>query len=274
MQMECVHSVPYLKKVYIFRMETPKVYVYVRFFHQDKHYFHHFMEYYFGLGVDKICVNVNYRFAEDKDKYEEFLHFVQTSPYAEKLVITTGPNSELISELKHVKSAQESAIALCDIEKDFIIPADSDELHQYPDTLPNLMKMMQDENIDYLDGPTIEKISVDGTCPPVVEGVSLFQQFPRWNHKLFCCPKIGLIKARHVHHLGVGHHMVDKKLELVKKKCIESHHFRWNLQGKDRVENWLKTWRTPNCAGWKDIPKYERMLACFSNNLLYYNPTP
>jgi hypothetical protein len=218
-------------------MEHPKIYVYVRFFHQDKHYFHHFMKYYLALGVDKICVNVNYRFAEDKDKYEDFLRFVETSEYIDKLLITTGPNSELIAELKHVKATQESAIALCDQERDFIIPADSDELHQYPDILPNLVKMMNDEKLDYLDGPSIEKVSVDGSCPPIVEGTSLFQQFPRWNHRLFACPKITLIRAKYAHHLGVGHHMLDKKFELVKKKCTETHHFRWNLQGKDRVEN-------------------------------------
>lgn len=249
-----------------------KVVVYVRFFHQDKHYFNHFMNFYLDLGVYKICINVNYRFPEDKEKYEEFLNFVKTSKYAEHLVITTGPNSESIAELNHVKAAQQSAIDLCDLDTDFIIPADSDEFHQFPDTLPNIINMMNDEKIDYLDGQTFEKVSADGSCPPILEGKSLFQQFPRWNHKLFCCPKIGIIRARYAHHLCVGHHMLDAKLALAKKKCIETHHFRWNFQGKDRVENWIRTWRIPHYNGWKDIPKYAKMLECYYNDLLLYDP--
>jgi hypothetical protein len=249
-----------------------KVVVYVRFFHQDKHYFTHFMNYYLDLGVYKICVNVNYRFEEDKAKYEAFLHYVKTSRYAEHLVITTGPNGELVTESKHVKAAQESAIALCDLDTDFIIPADSDELHQFPDTLPNIIKMMNDEKIDYLDGQTLEKVSVDGSCPPVLEGISLFQQFPRWNHKLFRCPKIGIIRAQYAHYLSVGHHMIEPNLNLAKKHCIETHHFRWNYQGRDRVENWIRTWRNPKYTGWKDMVKYARMLECYCNDLLFYNP--
>ncbi len=60
--------------------------------------------------------------------------------------------------------------------------------------------------------------------------------------------------------------------ELEKKKLLTvTNHFRWNLQGKKRLENWIKLWNNEKYYGWKDIDKYNLILNAYnSNNLLNY----
>jgi len=247
----------------------PKCILYVRFTHYDKHLFNHFMKHYLNLGVYKICININYRFEEDKTDYENFVEFVNSSEYINNLVITLGPNNDTVAEGVHCTIAKKSALALCDLNEDFVIPADSDEFHKYPDTLENLMIMMVKNNIDYLTGHTYEKVSQDGFCKNVDSNIDIFEQFPNVNNKLFVASKIGLIKSNIADLLGVGHHYLNNK-KLTCKNGVQTHHFRWTLESKKRVENWIKLWKNPLCQGWKDISKYEKILELYNCNLLEY----
>lgn len=66
---------------------------------------------------------------------------------------------------------------VCDPE-DWVISADIDELHVYPDDLSAVIDWMQDEGIDCLDGPMIDRVAADGTLAAVEPERSLQETFP------------------------------------------------------------------------------------------------
>jgi hypothetical protein len=169
------------------------------------------------------------------------------------------------------------------IEEDYIIPSDSDEFQEFPDTLENILKIMKKEDLYYLDGCTKERVSESGQVIMIEKDKDIFEQFPKFNNKLFCQPKIGLIKAKYFKYMGVGHHGIgytgseylsneDKKYIFTKsKRIVSTNHFRWNMQGKTRIEKWIILFKDKNYKGWSDIDKYKKMLDVFNSNLLDYN---
>jgi hypothetical protein len=163
--------------------------------------------------------------------------------------------------------------------EDYIIPADSDELQEFPDTLENILKLMKIEQLSYLHGCTKERVSENGEVIMLEKDKDIFLQFPKDNYKLFCQPKISIIKAKYFHYISVGHHMINNinkinskdKEELLKNKRITiTNHFKWNLQGKIRLQNWYNLWNNENYKGWKDLEKCKKMLDVFNQNLLDY----
>ena len=77
----------------------------------------------------------------------------------------------------------------------------------------------------------------------------------------------------------MGHHSIninsianlEDKYELYKnKRIIRTNHFKWNLQGKIRLECWYKLWNNEKYIGWKDLNKCKKMLDVFNSNLLEY----
>lgn len=258
----------------------PKTFVCCRFTHYDDFLFDHFMNYYLKLGVYKFLINFNYKFENDKEKFESFLEYVKNSPFMEYIIYNIGPNSEfLTAESLNIKMLGKLTYENVNLEEDFIIPADSDEFQEFPDTLDNIIQLMNNEKYSYLHGNTIERVSETGEVIMVEKDIDIFKQFPKFNQKLFVQPKIGIIKAKYFSYVGVGHHSISMndisntihKEELSKSKRITlTNHFKWNLQGKIRLENWHKLWTDENYRGWKDIEKCEKMLGVFNKNLLEY----
>lgn len=254
-----------------------KVYVCTRFNHNDDFLFEHFMDYYLKLGVHKFLINFNYKIEKEKEKenFEKFIQYVINSKYIDKIIYNIGPNTECLCETVNIEMLKELVNKNVNIEEDYIIPADSDEFQEFPDTLENILEMMEKEDLYYLDGCTKERVSESGQAKMVEKDKDIFEQFPKFNNNLFCHPKIGLIKAKYFKHTGVGHHYVninsekDKNIPISKKNVI-TNHFKWSLQGKKRIENWVKLWNNEKYTGWKDVKKIEKMLAVFNSNLLEY----
>lgn len=234
------------------------------------------MKYYLSLGVLKFLINFNYRFEESKAEFDDFIDYVKTSEYSQYILYNIGPN-ELGSNEQSNIGMLKTLVRQHTSENDYVIPADSDEFHQYahpPQSLPDVITMMSTNNIAYMVGATCERISDDGSVIPVQDDLDLFNQFPKHNPKLFVMPKISIIQAKYYQYIGVGHHYIDKKhvdtLSLVSTRQGVTHHFRWNLQGKMRIENWIKLWTNEGYKGWKDVSKYEKMLRVFETNLIEY----
>jgi len=256
-----------------------KIFVCSRFTHYDDFLFEHFMKYYLKLGVYKFLINFNYKFDKDKENFELFLENVKNSPYNNYIIYNIGPNTEKLFETPNIEMLKKLVNDNVNLEEDYIIPADSDEFQEFPDTLENIIQMMKENHYSYLNGCTKERISETGEIIMVEKDKDIFEQFPKFNDSLFVHPKIGIIKAKYFHYTGVGHHHISlnptatdfEKEELSKSKHISTtNHFRWNLQGKIRLENWYKMWLDENFTGWKDIKKCEKMLTVFNQNLLEY----
>lgn len=252
-----------------------RIFVAVRFTHTDRCFFLHFMKYYLSLGVNLFLINFNYRFDENKCAFDDFIGYVNTSEYLQYIRYNIGPNTLETAEGGNINMLKE-LVKEHACENDYIIPADSDEFHKYSaisESLIDLITMMSTNNITYIHGPTCERISDDGSVIPIKEDIDIFIQFPKNNPKLFVQPKVSIIHAKYYRYIGVGHHYIEKatidKLSIVTKYGSITHHFRWNLQGKERITNWIKLWSN-STVGWKDIKKYEKMLAIFETNLIEY----
>jgi hypothetical protein len=238
--------------------------------------FEHFMEYYLNIGVHKFLINFNYKIDNDKYEFEKFLKIVINSKYIDKIIYNIGPNTESLEEGQNINMIKELVLNNVNINEDFIIPADADEFQEFPDTLENTVNLMNKEELSYLHGCTKERISETGDIIEIKHNINIFEQFPKYNNKLFVQPKIGIIKAKYFKYVGVGHHQInnnnkniDDQNNLSKNKRITiTNHFRWNLQGKLRLEKWYKLMSDENYKGWKDLSKYEKMLDIFNKNLL------
>lgn len=260
-----------------------KVYVCSRFNHNDEFLFEHFMDYYLKLGVHKFLINFNYKIEDEKENFEKFINYVINSKYIDNIIYNIGPNFEFLNETSNLVMLKELINKNTNIEEDYIIPADSDEFQEFPDTLQYILQMMEKEGLYYLDGCTKERVSETGEAIMVEKDKDIFEQFPKFNNNLFCQPKIGLIKAKYFKYMGVGHHGIgytgsehlsneDKQCILAKsKRVVQTNHFRWNIQGKRRIENWITLFKNKKYNGWFDINKYEKMLNVFNLNLLEYN---
>lgn len=252
-----------------------KVFLCSRFNHNDDFLFEHYMNYYLKLGVDKFLINFNYKIENEKENFEKFIEYVINSKYIDNIIYNIGPNTESLCETVNIEMLKELVNKNVNIDEDYIIPADSDEFQEFPDTLENILEMMEKEGLYYLDGCTKERVSESGEAILVEKDKDIFEQFPKFNNKLFCHPKIGIIKAKYFKFIGVGHHYVkinsEKENNLPKsKRIVTTNHFKWSLQGKKRIENWMKMWNNEKYIGWKDVKKIEKMLDVFNSNLLEY----
>jgi hypothetical protein len=237
------------------------------------------MKYYLKLGVYKFLINFNYKFEDDKEKNDDFLEYVKKTPYINKIIYNIGPNNEHRCESSNITSLKQLVNENVDLEEDYIIPADSDEFQEFPDNLENTIQLMKNNQYSYLHGCTKERISENGDVIMVEKDKDIFKQFPNYNNYLFVQPKISIIKAKYFKYIGVGHHYISldsvsnekEKEELsISKNLTKTNHFKWNLQGKLRLENWYKLWNDENYKSWKDVKKLEKMLVVFNQNLLEY----
>ena len=256
-----------------------KVYVCSRFTHYDEFLFEHFMNYYLKMGVHKFLINFNYKLENDNEDFEKFVEHVKNSKYIDKIIYNIGPNGYLIGETENINMIKQLVNDNTNLDNDYIIPADSDEFQEFPDSLENTIKLMENENLSYLNGCTKERVSETGEVIMVEKDKDIFLQFPKYNDKLFVHPKIGIIRAKYFRYTGVGHHYIninsaqneEDKENLCKNKRLSiTNHFKWNLQGKIRLECWYKLWNNENFKGWKDLEKCKKMLSVFNSNLLNY----
>jgi hypothetical protein len=256
-----------------------KVYVCSRFTHYDDFLFEHFMNYYLKLGVYKFLINFNYKLENDNEDFKKFVEYVKNSEYIDKIIYNIGPNLENLNETGNIIMIKQLIIDNTNLDKDYIIPADSDEFQEFPDTLENILTLMEIEELSYLNGYTKERVSESGEVKMVEKDKDIFLQFPKYNNKLFSQSKIGIIRAKYFHYTGVGHHYIniesiknlEDKIKLCKNKRLSiTNHFKWNLQGKNRLQYWYNLWDNKNYKGWKDLEKCKKMLDVFNSNLLNY----
>ena len=116
-----------------------KVYVCTRFNHHDSHLFEHFMNYYLKLGVYKFLINFNYKIKEEEPLFENFIQYVKNSKYINNIIYHIGPNFECLNEGPNMNVLHKLVLNNTNVEEDYIIPADSDEFQEFPDSLENIL---------------------------------------------------------------------------------------------------------------------------------------
>jgi hypothetical protein len=262
--------------------DAVNVFVCSRFNHNDMHFFEHFMEHYLSLGVTNFLMNFNCKIYDEIDNLNQFIQYIQTSEYSKYIKFSVGPNIEAPNETENLQMLYMLVERYATQPNSFVIPADADEFVCFPQNLNEIIQGMIENGYSHIQGETKERIASDGSCPPLMPKIDIFSQFPKINPNLFVKPKVGLIKANYFKYTGVGHHQIRIPDDINEQEVIkpmlsqspihsETNHFRWNLQGKKRMECWLKIWGNPAYLGWKDLAHYKKMIEIYEGNLSTFN---
>lgn len=127
--------------------------------------------------------------------------------------------------------------------RDWIIYADLDEFYSYPVHLKHLIKQMEAENIQAIQGWIIDRITPDGSLPPIKASPSIFEQFPlgatltrdwlKANHrKIVLCRADVQVNGAHDTAFGV-------RFDQVPTGCdgpYHAFHFRWTASLIPRLQ--------------------------------------
>jgi len=62
--------------------------------------------------------------------------------------------------------------------EDWIISADVDELHEFPDDLPKFLTYCEKKGVNCVQGVFIDRLSTDGQLAPIIDAPPLWEQFP------------------------------------------------------------------------------------------------
>ena len=67
-----------------------------------------------------------------------------------------------LSESVNIQMLRKLVLDNVNIEEDYIIPADADEFQEFPDSLENIIKIMNEEDSSFIDDFTKERVSETG----------------------------------------------------------------------------------------------------------------
>jgi hypothetical protein len=285
-----------------------KVHVAVRFTTTDEHFIDHFFNYYLNFGVSSFLINFNHKVATDEkldvvikkvlDKYEKYVKY------------NVGPNGIYHNETYNITMIKQLVREHTNYNDFIITAdSDEFHKYYNANSAVELVEFMNKNGIDYIHGFTNERVSELGIITEMKRDEDLFIQYPKINNCLFSQPKISVIRAKYYDLINVGHHYVDdanntkeneslkyyiKKYNACKhsrskhfnylmyKKMknsqnhlnsiqgSETNHFRWTLQCKERILNWIKLFEYIYYDGWKDADKYKKMLNLYDKNLSEY----
>lgn len=259
-----------------------KIIITVRFTFFDKHFIYHYFNYYINLGISFFLINFNYKIlynnsiSDSDDELQSMIDYILNLYSYNSIIIkyNIGPNGIQYTETDNIKMLNKLVNQYADLENDFIIPSDCDELHEYKQNLYNKIILMNEKKIDYLYGQTYEHISENGFIKELIDYIDIFMQFPKWNNELYSKSKISLIRAKYYKFLYVGHHYLHndnvKEYNINRSNETITHHFRWNIQNISRISNWIKIFSEPNYKGYNGIVEYTHILSIMNNNLILY----
>ena len=150
-------------------------------------------------------------------------------------------------------------------QKDWIINADLDEFQVYPKYLPDLLKECDKNGYDHLIGRLIDRITANGSFPPISKSIPIWQQFPIACH--LTEEVIGgytrkVIAMRGYMTMKTGHHKAKHGFRPY-PKIFEVHHFKWDNTIITRTRERLKTFEKTEQKEF--IDNCERFLRCLKN---------
>jgi hypothetical protein len=131
---------------------------------------------------------------------------------------------------------------------DWIIPADLDELNQYPLPLPTLIAEFEANDFTHMGGVMRDRISPDGTLAPLLpfdQGVSIWRQYP-WEADATALIAGGwtdkVLLSKGDVELSAGHHF-PRYRESTRPATHTgvAHHFKWRSELQSMLD-----WRIEN----------------------------
>jgi hypothetical protein len=209
-----------------------------------------FLKYYTNLGINKFLPILNTPDTTPQVILQE--HGINISD------IWIEPFSEQAKQYHE----REVILRYC-TDNDWVVYADLDEFQQYPMELKNHIRYCEENNIDFLEGKLIDRVSSTGKLREIISHRTLEEQFPlkgyitknllkAWDKKI--------VIARGKLIVGGGHHVfLDratykplsyKSILNEHSYGIEVHHFKWDDKLLNRMQSYLNL-RDKSLFFWK-----------------------
>jgi hypothetical protein len=137
---------------------------------------------------------------------------------------------------------------------DWWVLADQDELHLYPDSLPELLAFCDRRGYDHVQGTFVDRVSADGNFVAVDHTRPLWPQYPLGgivSAKLFGAfsPKVVAAKGRVA--ITRGHHKARKANPCpIEQVFTQVHHFKWTHGVVERQERRADHFRRAGAGHW------------------------
>jgi hypothetical protein len=196
----------------------------------------YYLEHYRELGVDRFVISCD---ADDLDPAGGLKRKLVTEPDVELVDLPSRfRRSKLVGMInEEIRSRLVSA-------DDWVVPADLDELNQYPANLSELVDQLSDSGSSYMSGRLRDRLAEDGTLKklaPFEEGVSIWEQYPLEadvTARIAGGQTEKVLLFRGDLPLSMGHHRL-RDGENVKAFIARgvAHHFKWR-EGLDEILAW------------------------------------
>ncbi len=218
------------------------------------------LEHYQAMGVDRllVCGDLKEPLDPIKNKIKRICR-----QYDALFETTIDPGHD------HVRVRQDRARQIqkyCD-PSDWVINADCDEFHVFPNNLRHVLDYCDDQGFDYVHGTFVDRIAADGSLPVLDESRSVWEQFELGCHitRNVLMARVDKVPAsKAAVKLDGGYHQVLGRTYRCCHYEVEVHHFKWDSEVLNRMK-----WRM-EVANHKDYrwacPEAQRLEAYLLEN--------
>ncbi len=179
------------------------------------------LRHYEGLGVRSFFVNVQLSHADDPAF--ERVKAITDDFGIDIASVTVGPwNRAQKAIYAHSRLAHRD---------DWFILADQDEFHAYDRPLDELLAHCDARGYDYVTGCLVDRLTADGSLPPIDYHRPLDEQFPVRafvSYPLSGCDPRKVVAARaHVNLIRGQHYALNGRACPMDEALVPVHHFKW-----------------------------------------------
>ncbi len=194
----------------------------------------YFVAHYRAVGADRFAIAVD----RDGTGAAEALAYGDAQPDIDVLEVTPRYRRNRL-----VGSNEEDIRRAVAGPRDWVVPADLDELNQYPGDLPDLVGRMERAGAVQLVGHLVDRLAADGRMAPLApvgRGRSLWDQYPLeapLTTRFTQGETAKVLVARGDQALGLGHHRVVGEPAPAWPESGRAHHFKWR-EGLTAMLRW------------------------------------
>lgn len=198
---------------------------------------YHVLHHYYKLGIQTHYFLIILHHDEKKSIYIEEARIICEMFGVYNIMYWTGPYSSRQMHANRKRFRKELDIQA----EDWIVHADSDQLHEFPDNnAPYFLRMASDLGYDSIYGYYVDRVSTNGALLNITTRTSLFEQFPlscymstkvvvlnQNDADLNIPTKIMAFKGKLCENQGGGTVQDERKICAFPAR-LNTHHFKWN----------------------------------------------
>lgn len=214
-----------------------------------------FVEHYLGEGVERFCITLHI----DRDAPVE--HARAASERAEEVLAGFGVPLFAVLRCRfdaYRVSEQDNAVRRSLAPDDWVVCADLDELHEYPEPLREMLETCDELGYTEVRGKMIDRIAEDGSLRRFDPERPLWEQYPVGapiTGRILRGEVAKVVATRSVMRIGPGRHLSQgRSLRPYPKEAIV-HHFKWDASVVERLRPRLSEEFKSRCPWWTETQR-------------------